>query len=259
MSSQVSGSGFTVHGSRAPTVNRELGTVNSDGRTAVARIEALDVHKSYRAGPRVVEVLRGASVAVRPGEKLAIIGASGSGKSTLLNVLSGLDRPSGGTIRIDGCDLYAMPSRERTAMRAHRIGFVFQAYHLLPELTLFDNVYLPARVRWEGFGGGTAARTRAADLIARVGLADRATHRPDELSGGEQQRAAIARALMNEPDILFADEPTGNLDSASGAQVLDSLFDLVAGGARTVVLVTHNPDIAARCDRVLSLRDGCIA
>jgi predicted ABC-type transport system involved in lysophospholipase L1 biosynthesis ATPase subunit len=233
--------------------------MNSVIQDHTPRIEALDVHKSYRAGPRVVEVLRGASVAVRPGEKLAIVGASGSGKSTLLNVLSGLDRPSGGTIRIDGCDLYAMPARERTAMRARRIGFVFQAYHLLPELTLFDNVYLPARVRWEGFGGGAEARKRAAGLIERVGLADRATHRPDELSGGEQQRAAIARALMNEPDILFADEPTGNLDSASGEQVLDSLFALVGGGERTVVLVTHNPDIAARCDRVLALRDGCIA
>ncbi len=223
------------------------------------RIEALDVHKAYRAGPRVVEVLHGASVAVRPGEKLAIVGASGSGKSTLLNVLSGLDRPSGGTIRIDGRDLYSMPVRERTAMRARRIGFVFQAYHLLPELTLFDNVHLPARVRWEGFGGGGAARRRAAELIERVGLADRASHRPDELSGGEQQRAAIARALMNEPDILFADEPTGNLDSASGEQVLDSLFALVGGGERTVVMVTHNPEIAARCDRVLTLRDGRIA
>ncbi|MBM4154095.1 MAG: ABC transporter ATP-binding protein [Lentisphaerae bacterium] len=225
---------------------------------AAPRIEAMDVHKSYRAGARVVEVLHGASVEVRPGEKLAIVGASGSGKSTLLNVLSGLDRPSAGAIRIDGCDLYAMPPRERTAMRARRIGFVFQAYHLLPELTLFDNVYLPARVRWEGFGGGAGARKRAAELIERVGLAARATHRPDELSGGEQQRAAIARALMNEPDILFADEPTGNLDSASGGQVLDSLFALVEGGERTVVMVTHNPDIAARCDRVLTLRDGRI-
>jgi lipoprotein-releasing system ATP-binding protein len=225
---------------------------------ADAFVEAIGAHKAYRIGRREIEVLRGASVAVRRGEKLAVVGASGSGKSTLLNVLSGLDRPSAGSVRIDGRDLYGMSAHDRTALRARRIGFVFQAYHLFPELTLFDNVLLPARVRWNGFGGDRAARRRAEGLIERVGLSARAGHRPDELSGGEQQRVAIARALMRDPDILFADEPTGNLDSESGEIVLSCLFELMGGRERTVVLVTHNPDIAARCDRMLTLRDGVI-
>lgn len=226
---------------------------------AAPRIEAMDVHKSYRAGARVVEVLHGASVEVRPGEKLAIVGASGSGKSTLLNVLSGLDRPSAGAIRIDGCDLYAMPPRERTAMRARRIGFVFQAYHLLPELTLFDNVYLPARVRWEGFGGGAGARKRAAELIERVGLAARATHRPDELSGGEQQRAAIARALAMKPKVLLYDEPTSALDPSLVDEVLEVMKELDAEEI-TQVVVTHEMRFARDvAEKIVFIHEGRVA
>lgn len=222
----------------------------------VPLVEASNLVKSFRLRARSIEVLRGVSLLIRRGEAAAIVGASGSGKTTLLHVLAGLDRPTGGVVRFEGVDLYALPPRERTALRARRIGLVFQAYHLLPELTVLENVALPARTRWRGPAAEAAIRRRAAELIAQVGLGDRMAHRPAELSGGEQQRAAIARALINDPDVLFADEPTGNLDSASGEAVLRSLFDLAAGGRRTVLLVTHNPDIAARCDRLFTLRDG---
>lgn len=226
--------------------------------TPAAMFEACDVHKGYRIGPRTIEVLRGASLRVAAGEKLGVIGASGAGKSTLLNVLGALDRPSSGRVMFEGADLYRMSARRRTQVRGARIGFVFQAYHLLPELTLLENVMLPARTRWDAFRREAGDRARALELIAKVGLTERLAHQPDELSGGEQQRAAIARALMNDPDVVLADEPTGNLDTAMGDQVLDCLFALAGDARRTVVLVTHNPAVAARCDRVVSLRDGAI-
>lgn len=220
--------------------------------------EAADVRKSYRLESSSVEVLRGASLRVAPGEKLGIVGASGAGKSTLLNVIGALDRPTAGRVLFEGADLYRLSARRRTQIRAARIGFVFQSYHLLPELTLLENVVLPAWTRWDAFRTAPADRRRALDLIERVGLSGRLRHRPDEMSGGEQQRAAIARALMNDPDVVLADEPTGNLDTAMGEQVLDCLFALAGDAKRTVVLVTHNPVVAARCDRVLTLRDGVI-
>jgi len=225
---------------------------------ATPRIEARGLYRSFAIGPRTIDVLRGVDLAVAPGERLAIVGASGSGKTTLLHILAGLDRPSAGVARLDGRDLYAMSDRARAALRRRRIGLVFQAYHLLPELSVFENVLLPARIGQLRRADFAAAHQRARELLARVGLADRADHRPNELSGGEQQRAALARALMNDPDVVFADEPTGNLDSQSGDAVLQCLFELSAGPQRTVVLVTHNPEIAGRCDRIVHLRDGRI-
>ena len=219
-------------------------------------LAAEDAHKAYELGRERVEVLRGVTLSVARGETLAIVGASGAGKSTLLNVLGGLEAPTAGRVRLDGGDLYGASESVRARIRARRVGFVFQAYHLLPELDVVENVQLPAWAARRGRRDGAAARRRAVELLDRVGLGHRQRHRPDELSGGEQQRAAIARALMNDPELLLADEPTGNLDSETGAQVLASLFDLARERPRTIVLVTHNPDLAARCGRVVHLRDG---
>ncbi len=221
-------------------------------------IEALDARKTYGLGAVEVTVLRGVTLKVLRGEALAIVGASGAGKSTLLNVLGALDAPTGGTVRFEGRDLYARPPRVRADLRATRIGFVFQSFHLLPELDLVENIFLPALSRPGAWRRRAELRRRAMELIEAVGIADRVRHRPDELSGGEQQRAALARALMNGPDLILADEPTGNLDSESGARVLDLLFRLVREQNRTLVIVTHNREVAARCDRTLILRDGRI-
>lgn len=224
----------------------------------IHHIEAADVHKAYALGARTLEILRGVNLTVKRGEHLAIVGASGAGKSTLLNVLGGLDTPTAGTVRMNDRNLYTLPASERCFLRSRHIGFVFQAFHLLPELTLVDNVMLPALAAPGGFLRIEAHRARARELIRRVGLEERLAHRPDELSGGEQQRAAMARALMNDPDLLLADEPTGNLDSQTGERVMNHLFDLAGDRPRTVVLVTHNPDVAELCDRVVVLRDGRI-
>jgi len=222
-------------------------------------LSARDVRKTYSLDSTVIEVLRGVSIDVRRGESLSITGASGAGKSTLLHCLGGLDRPTAGSVSLDGQDLYAMSAAKRTEIRATRIGFVFQAYHLLPELDIADNVVLPALSRPGALARAKELRERARGLLDRVGLAARAAHRPLELSGGEQQRAALARALMNEPDIVLADEPTGNLDSVTGNSVLEYLFALTRGSGHTLVLVTHNEAVAAMCDRQLVLRDGRMA
>ncbi len=222
-------------------------------------VETAEVHKAYRVGGRELEVLRGVTLRAARGETLAVVGASGAGKTTLLNVLGGLDRPTSGRVLFEGRDLYGLTGAARTRIRARRIGFIFQAFHLLPELDLVENVMLPVMSRWDWIRRAGAARRRAIELIERVGLGDRADHRPDELSGGEQQRAALARALMNDPDLVLADEPTGNLDSGTGARVMDVLFDLLADGRRALVLVTHNPALAGRCGRRVALRDGASA
>lgn len=219
-------------------------------------IEAIDVHRSFAVGARTLEVLRGVSLAIAAGESTAITGMSGAGKSTLLYVLGGLDRPTSGQVLYRGRDLYAAGDRERSAIRARGIGFVFQAYHLLPELTVLENVLLPGLSAPGAFLQGGKLRARAAELLARVELAERATHRPNELSGGEQQRVALARALMNGPELLLADEPTGNLDSKTGEVVLRYLFDLATERRLTLVIVTHNDAVAARCHRHVVLRDG---
>ena len=219
-------------------------------------LQAEGLLKTYRMGRVDLKVLRGVSLSVPAGEKLAIIGASGAGKSTLMHMLGGLDVPDQGQVLFDGIDLYRLSAARRTQLRALRVGFVFQFYHLLPELNLVENVMLPAMSQPGFLRRQKAARTRAADLLARVGLADRIDHRPAELSGGEQQRAALARALMNEPKVIRADEPTGNLDSRKGDQVLQYLFDWTAEKGHTLILVTHNESVASRCDRCLRLTDG---
>lgn len=217
------------------------------------------ITKAYRMGSQVLEVLKGLSVAIQPGETVAIIGPSGAGKSTLLHALGGLDEPSGGRVLFHGRDLYRLSARERTSIRARHVGFVFQAYHLLPELDVMENVLLPTMTEWGMRGHAARYRQRAERLLESVGLAGRLRHTPLELSGGEQQRAALARALINEPELVLADEPTGNLDSVTGEQVLKSLFTLTRERRHTLVLVTHNHDVAATCDRVIHLKDGRLA
>ena len=222
-------------------------------------IEAKNVHRTYSIETSPVEVLKGVSLQIRRSEIVAIMGASGAGKSTLLHILGGLDHPTSGSVIFDGRDLYRIPERGREDIRALRIGFVFQSYHLLPELDVLDNVLLPSMSRFKRWRQEAENRKRALELLDRVGLADRARHRPTELSGGEQQRVALARALMNEPEVILADEPTGNLDSVTGEQVLHYLFDLTGERGHTVVLVTHNDAVAQRCARRLQLVDGCLA
>ena len=219
-------------------------------------IEAVGVRRAFALEARTLEVLRGVSLAVAEGETLAITGMSGAGKSTLLHILGGLDRPTAGQVLYRGRDLYAAGDRARSAIRASKIGFVFQAYHLLPELTVLENVLLPGLSLPGRFLQGGGLRARAAELLARVGLAERAAHRPNELSGGEQQRVAIARALVNGPELLLADEPTGNLDSKTGEDILRYLFELAAEKGLTLVIVTHNESVAPRCRRHVVLRDG---
>ncbi|MBW7908393.1 MAG: ABC transporter ATP-binding protein [Kiritimatiellae bacterium] len=225
---------------------------------STVQIEATDLHKTYTLDRVQIDVLRGVSLSVRRGERLAITGASGAGKSTLLHSLGGLDRPTRGGVRFEGVDLYALSASARTEFRATRVGFVFQAYHLLPELDLQDNVLLPALSRPGALRKIEEMRARAVRLLERVGLTHRLHHRPAEVSGGEQQRAALARAMMNDPAVLLADEPTGNLDSGTGQQVLDYLFALTEESRHTLVLVTHNESVAAKCDRQLHLRDGVL-
>ena len=215
---------------------------------------ASDLHKTYVLHGKSIKVLQGASLETVPGETVAIIGRSGSGKSTLMHLLGGLDRPESGKVFIDGKDLYTLSARQRTRLRAAKIGFVFQAYHLLPEMDITENVILPAMAL--GKLSRKEMLLRAEMLLERVGLADRLNHKPQELSGGEQQRAAIARALMNTPPLILADEPTGNLDATTGDHVMDLLFNLAHEHGTVLMMVTHNPETAARCSRTLTLLDG---
>jgi len=216
-------------------------------------LEARDVHKTYRFGAVPVEVLRGADLAVHAGEWVAILGSSGSGKSTLLHLLGGLDRPDRGRGEIlwRGESISIAPGRRIDRYRNREVGFVFQFYHLLPELDTLDNVMLPAMVgRWTR---PDAAPARA--MLESFGLAHRLHHRPAQLSGGERQRAAIARALVRNPGVLLADEPTGNLDAVTGGAILDLLAERHRAGL-TIVMVTHDAQVAARADRIVQLRDG---
>ena len=217
------------------------------------RVEARGLAKSYRDGTRVVDVLSGIDLAVEPGELVAIVGPSGSGKSTLLHVLGTLDKPDAGSVLIGGQDVAALTGTRLAAFRNRTIGFVFQFHQLLPDFTALENVMLPGRI-----AGRSSAELEpdARRLLDEVGLSHRLDHFPSELSGGERQRAALCRALVLEPPLLLADEPTGNLDAESGERVLDRLFDLQARHGTTALLVTHNPEIAGRCGRVLELRDG---
>ncbi|MDD2454856.1 MAG: ABC transporter ATP-binding protein [Kiritimatiellae bacterium] len=221
-------------------------------------LEALKLFKTYVLPHKRVEVLKGATLSVDIGERVAVVGRSGSGKSTLLHILGGLDRPDAGEVHVGGQSLYAVSARARTAIRAARIGLVFQSYHLLPEMDVTENVMLPAMTGAAGIKKAQA-RQRALDLLDQVGLADRASHMPLELSGGEQQRVALARALIHQPSLILADEPTGNLDRMTGAQVMDLLFGLSGTRDLSLVMVTHSPETAALCDRVLELQDGLLA
>jgi predicted ABC-type transport system involved in lysophospholipase L1 biosynthesis ATPase subunit len=223
---------------------------------ALVALQGLD--KDYRDGARTICVLHDLNLEVRAGETVAVTGRSGSGKTTLLNLIGLLDRPTAGEILFRGVPAARMGERTRSEFRARTVGFVFQAYHLVAELSALENVLLAARVasgaRW--LLGSRGARRRAGELLARVGLAERLSHRPAKLSGGEKQRVAIARALVNEPRVLLADEPTGNLDAATAREVEGLLFELVAERGLALVLVTHEATLAARCGRVLALENG---
>ncbi len=220
-------------------------------------IEAGNLHKRYMLRRSEVHVLRGADLQVHAGESVAVVGRSGAGKSTLLHLLGGIDRPDhgSGAVRIDGIDLYAMSAAKRSWMRAMRIGFVFQTYHLLNEMDVLENVMLPALAQGRP---RTPLLACARELLAAVGMADRAHHTPLELSGGEQQRVAIARALINDPVVVLADEPTGNLDAETGTGVLAMLFALTRDQGHALVMVTHNDEVARACNRCLRLEDGVL-
>ncbi len=216
-------------------------------------VEARGIEKRYVDGPVVVNVLKGLDLEVAAGERIAVVGASGIGKSTLLHLLGALDRPSGGTLRFDGVDLASLSPPQLARFRNREVGFVFQFHHLLPDFTALENVMMPALIGGES---PRAARKRAAALLERVGLGARAEHRPGELSGGEQQRVAVARAVAQRPRLLLADEPTGNLDPATGDDVQDLLLEMNREHGAALVVATHNERLATAMGRVLRLADG---
>lgn len=220
---------------------------------ADALLQVDHVHKSYVTATGRLEVLRGVTMSVSRGELVAITGESGSGKSTLLHVLGTLDRPEAGKVRFKGQDVFSKSDTELASFRNGQIGFVFQFHHLLPEFTALENVAMPAMIRGSTL---SVARVRAAGLLDSVGLSERSGHRPGQLSGGEQQRVAIARALMNEPALVLADEPTGNVDARTAERLHEQIADLSNTLSQTFVIVTHNPVLAAYADRVLDLVDG---
>jgi lipoprotein-releasing system ATP-binding protein len=220
---------------------------------------ASNLHKTYRRNAEQVKVLLGVNLQVRDGEFLSVIGASGSGKSTLLHLLGSLDRPDAGEIRLDGERIDNLPQRQRDSLRNRTFGFIFQFYHLLPELSTLENVLMPAMIEhsllsW--YANRAELRKRGQALLDRFGLSHRLKHRPRELSGGEMQRAAIARALISKPRILLADEPTGNLDAENGGQIIKILRDLNQRDRLTIVMVTHNMEMAAGSDRMVRLVAG---
>ena len=216
-------------------------------------ITADNLHRSYSIGKKQVEVLHGLSLHIKRGEKVFLCGPSGAGKTTLMYTLAGLEPPQQGKVMVDGQDIYRLSLRQRALFRNRNMGFIFQNYMLMPELTALENASLATAI------AGTEATERIKALLEKVGLADRMDHLPNELSGGEQQRVAIARALAHDPAIIFADEPTGNLDSRNGNQILDLLFSLADEGGKTLVTVTHDSRVAARGDRTLIIRDGVVA
>jgi putative ABC transport system ATP-binding protein len=216
-------------------------------------ITVRDLSKIYRSGGSALTVLRDVSFEIAGGSSVAIVGPSGSGKTTLLGLLAGLDTPSSGSVLLDGENVGDLDEDARARLRAEKVGFVFQSFQLIPTLTAIENVQVPLELR----GIPNSSRT-AAEWLGRVGLADRTSHYPSQLSGGEQQRVAIARAFANAPRILFADEPTGNLDSATGARIIELLEQLNREAGTTVVLVTHDAELAARAQRTISLHDGAV-
>lgn len=217
------------------------------------QLTARDLHRSFRIGKTPISVLRGISLDITSGEAIFLCGASGAGKTTLLYTLAGLETPESGTVEFEGRSLYQIGGDRLARLRNSRMGFVFQSYFLLPELTAIENVLVPSMIAGKDSSG------RAAELLERVGLADRMQHLPAELSGGEQQRVAIARSLINDPAILFADEPTGNLDSKNGDAILEILLGVARADRRTLVVVTHDEHLARRGDRLLRIEDGQLA
>jgi putative ABC transport system ATP-binding protein len=236
-------------------LNALPGTV--EPRTAPSATEtvvtARDVTRRYGEGETAVDALRGVSLDIHPGELMSIMGPSGSGKSTLMHILAGLDKPTSGDVSIAGATITALGDNELTKLRRRHIGFIFQFFNLLPMLTAEENITLPLQL-----AGGKVDKAWVDDVIAKVGLSDRRTHRPSELSGGQQQRVAIARALVSRPTVVFADEPTGNLDSKTGYEILEVLRESVETYGQTTVMVTHDANAAAIANRTLFLADGLI-
>ena len=218
--------------------------------SATPAIEGKEIHCSYSIGSKKVDVLRGIDVSVSKGERVFLSGASGAGKTTLLYCLAGLEEPSRGKVVVEGTDLYQLPRAKQGRFRNSRMGFIFQNYFLLPEFTALENVLIPGMI------GGVDGRDRAEELLAAVGLEKRFHHLPAEMSGGEQQRVAIARALVRSPSIIFADEPTGNLDSRNGDEIMDLLLGFAAKENTTLIVVSHQPELAKLGDRTLLIRDG---
>ena len=218
-------------------------------------LEARNVHKSFKQGPVTLEVLAGINMSVAAGERIAIVGASGSGKTTLLQILGGLDRPTTGQVLVDGKDIHQQSEQERGALRNRALGFVYQFHHLLPEFSALENVAMPLLVRRMPI---LEARTRARGLLERVGLGQRLDHRPDQLSGGERQRAAVARALVTEPKIVLADEPTGNLDGTNAESVFALMLELNRELRTCLIVVTHDMRLARRMERIFAIEKGVL-
>ena len=216
-------------------------------------VRVAQLTKQVTTGDSTLTILRDVSFNIAAGEAVAVVGASGSGKSTLLGLLAGLDTPTSGSVHVDGQDLFALDEDERAALRARLLGFVFQSFNLLPAMTALENVMLPLEL-----AGAANAAESARDLLGRVGLAARLTHYPKQLSGGEQQRVAIARAFVTKPSLLLADEPTGNLDAATGAEIIKLMFELNREQGATLILVTHDAELSQRCGRVLQLAGGVL-
>ena len=221
--------------------------------TTKSVLEARQVQKNFQQGPATLHVLQGIDVAINAAERLAIVGASGSGKTTLLQILGGLDRPTNGQVLVDGRDIHSLSERERGELRNHALGFVYQFHHLLPEFSALENVAMPLLVRRMPT---SEAKDRAREILTRVGLGQRLEHRPHQLSGGERQRAAVARALVTQPKLVLADEPTGNLDGKNAEQVFELMLELNRERQTSLVVVTHDLRIAARMDRALEIEGG---
>jgi lipoprotein-releasing system ATP-binding protein len=218
-------------------------------------IKVTDLHKSFTMGSRELPVIKGIDLEIQRGELIAIVGASGAGKSTLLHIIGTLDRPTSGTVTFDGQDLFQLSDTQQAEFRNRRVGFVFQFHHLLPEFTALENACMPALVQRRD---QHTVESEALALLAEVGLSERVHHKPGELSGGEQQRVAMARALMQKPDVILADEPTGNLDTHTGDSLFALMRELNRSRRTTFIIVTHNDKLSAQCDRIVHMQDGMI-